>query len=351
MPSSHRSNLFRFMLRMNGGVAPTVLEKSAYLAPVYPHSNRCTPYTSAHASCGPVLSETAFVRFAVHRQLRYTSGVTLLRVPILQFGQFYGYEVGRREVSGLSISERWRLPSSVSAPEHAHENAHFVIALQGRYKFAGLKRSASSDRQLITYTPPGFSHSDGLQTVGKLLTVTFNRERYEQLGQACRLPAGELCVPLAGLWASATRLRSEMLRADPFASLIIDGLCLEIAGSVLRRSTTKHVDSRLFNRIKEMLHNWPEGVPLNLTALSKQADVTNHETVLSFRRHAHCSPGEYLRRLRLERSRERLLGSRQPLTTIAAEAGYADQSAFTKAFTRFAGCSPGAFRRQHGKQR
>jgi AraC family transcriptional regulator len=46
----------------------------------------------------------------------------------------------------------------------------------------------------------------------------------------------------------------------------------------------------------------------------------------------------------MERARQLLLSSTFSLAEVALAVGFSDQSAFTKAFTRMHGCSPGAFR-------
>jgi AraC family transcriptional regulator len=62
-----------------------------------------------------------------------------------------------------------------------------------------------------------------------------------------------------------------------------------------------------------------------------------------FRRSFACSPGEYLRRCRIEKLRELLLRD-LPLAEVALEAGFNDQSAMTTAFRRATGMTPHAFR-------
>ena len=57
------------------------------------------------------------------------------------------------------------------------------------------------------------------------------------------------------------------------------------------------------------------------------------------------TPGEYLRRCRLERARRLMQRSAAPLAEIAAAAGFSDQSHFSNAFRKIFGVSPGAFRR------
>jgi AraC family transcriptional regulator len=68
-----------------------------------------------------------------------------------------------------------------------------------------------------------------------------------------------------------------------------------------------------------------------------------------FRQHFRCSPGEYLRQCRMERVTQLLARKSLPLAEIALQAGFSDQSQLTHAFKRFAGLTPGAFRRTFSK--
>jgi AraC family transcriptional regulator len=57
--------------------------------------------------------------------------------------------------------------------------------------------------------------------------------------------------------------------------------------------------------------------------------------------------GEYVRALRLDWATGQLVDSRKPLAVIAMEAGYADQSHFTRSFRRHTGSTPAEYRRMH----
>jgi AraC family transcriptional regulator len=57
------------------------------------------------------------------------------------------------------------------------------------------------------------------------------------------------------------------------------------------------------------------------------------------------SVGEYVRRERLDWAVAQLTTTDTPVATVAAEAGFADQSHFTRAFKRHTGLTPGRYRR------
>jgi len=64
-----------------------------------------------------------------------------------------------------------------------------------------------------------------------------------------------------------------------------------------------------------------------------------------FRAHEGVTPSEFVRVQRVEWARRQLLRSVDSLAAIALEAGFADQSHFTRCFRRVTGISPGRYRK------
>lgn len=60
-----------------------------------------------------------------------------------------------------------------------------------------------------------------------------------------------------------------------------------------------------------------------------------------------CAPIEYLARWRIALAKDALLSGAKSLDRIADEIGYESASAFSTAFSKRLGCSPGRFARGH----
>jgi AraC family transcriptional regulator len=84
---------------------------------------------------------------------------------------------------------------------------------------------------------------------------------------------------------------------------------------------------------------------LSLDEIASEAGVHPVHLARVFRRHFECTPGDYLRKLRVESACRQLTSSDMPLSEIALSAGFADQSHFTKNFRRLMQMTPGEFRR------
>jgi len=65
-----------------------------------------------------------------------------------------------------------------------------------------------------------------------------------------------------------------------------------------------------------------------------------------FRRELGTTPTAYLSGIRLDYAAHRLLAGEEPVRAIAAELGYGDQYAFSRAFKRRFGRAPAHYRRE-----
>lgn len=124
-------------------------------------------------------------------------------------------------------------------------------------------------------------------------------------------------------------------------SLSLEALGLELLGSLDRRAQphSTRAPGWLFAALELLYDRYRE----NLTIAQIAAGVGVHSVYLArtFRRHFGCTPGEFCRFRRLERSLDLLLSTRLPLAEVALVSGFADQSHFTKTFARCFGLTPG----------
>jgi AraC-like DNA-binding protein len=82
-------------------------------------------------------------------------------------------------------------------------------------------------------------------------------------------------------------------------------------------------------------------------ALARMLGVSEPTLVRWCRRHLGGSPGRYVTERRCARAAELLAHSDQAIEMIAGEVGYADRSAFTRAFRRLFAATPAAYRLAH----
>jgi AraC family transcriptional regulator len=146
----------------------------------------------------------------------------------------------------------------------------------------------------------------------------------------------------------ARRASGELNASDAVAPFALEGLVLELlaAAARVRNPNGSRVGRRRplwLDVARDVLHATPNQ---NLRVGEVAAVVGVHPVHLTrtFRAHYGVSVGAYLRNLRLEQAAHALADSTSTIADIAAQAGFYDQSHFTRTFKRKYGLTPHDFR-------
>jgi AraC family transcriptional regulator len=144
-------------------------------------------------------------------------------------------------------------------------------------------------------------------------------------------------------------LYREFRQTDSASTFAIEGLTLEIVGALLRADATSESGvPRWLARVREQLEDEPSR-HLTVQAIAVDAGVSPVRLSRAFRRTYGESLGAYQRRVRIRHACERLRSPEATLAEIALDAGFTDQSHFSRVFTRLVGVTPGVFRREQGR--
>jgi AraC family transcriptional regulator len=111
----------------------------------------------------------------------------------------------------------------------------------------------------------------------------------------------------------------------------------------MRRQTRLDYEERIEAAVRYVLDHLDE--PIEPRALADHVCFSRFHFHRVFQSLAGETIGDLLRRLRLERSAQRLRLGSAPVTEVALEAGYATPSAFVRAFRSAFGCTPSSMRR------
>lgn len=84
--------------------------------------------------------------------------------------------------------------------------------------------------------------------------------------------------------------------------------------------------------------------PVSVVELARGVSRNPNYVTSAFRRRYGVAPVEYAHRRRVEWTARVLATTEMPLSRIAQEAGFADQSHMTRLFSRYFGITPGAYR-------
>jgi AraC-like DNA-binding protein len=270
----------------------------------------------------------------------------------LEPGSYYGRTERRYGLGGLSLSESV-FPPGLAIPPHEHTCTFFCFLLEGRCTASCGRRTWTGGRWTLALYPAGLAHTNQWHdSGGRVLNVEFAPLWLERLqGRTTVLdhPANHEGGPPVWL---AKRLFEECRRQDDVSPLAVEGLVLEL----LAECSRPHVElpqtqpPRWLDQVHELLQDrFSEN--LSLDEVAAAAGISADHLSRSFRQCHGCTVGEHVRRLRVEFACRQLAASGRPLVEIALNAGFTDQSHFTKTFKRLMGVTPAVFRNLHCRRR
>ncbi|QRG07318.1 helix-turn-helix transcriptional regulator [Xanthobacter dioxanivorans] len=118
----------------------------------------------------------------------------------------------------------------------------------------------------------------------------------------------------------------------------------EFTPASIARDQRRPLDpSRLSRVVAHIEHHLDDDI--SLASLARVACMSAFHFSRSFAAAIGVPPHRYVSQLRLERAKSEIVAGKVPLAEIALRSGFSSQSAFTRAFRRRVGLSPGEYRR------
>lgn len=230
-------------------------------------------------------------------------------------------------------------------PWHAHDGATICLAVRGAFREYGHGRVTICYPSTLKVTPAGEPHWNRFDlgdTRGLLIEVDGSR----------RATLGELAGTLDERWQSdggvaaavAHRVYDEFIQRDSATPLAVEGLLLELLAAVARSAEPRgDPRARWLARARDLIRaGYTE--PITLGGLAAAVGVHPVTLARGFRATYDCTVGEYVRRCRVEHAARELRRGDRPLSEIAFDCGFADQSHLSNVFRRYTGQTPGSYR-------
>ncbi|HEX3455918.1 MAG TPA: AraC family transcriptional regulator [Gaiellaceae bacterium] len=236
----------------------------------------------------------------------------------------------RHRVGSFEVSEAHVRPRH--SGWHAHPHATIAVVLDGDQRKHYRARTTEASQGTVVVTPAEELHQDTFGRDGTALVLVECGYGFEAAASFVDWNA----------FLIARRIERELNLDDAFSRLALEGLALELA-ALAGRGPVARVATGPAREAYELLHERFRETP-TVREVARHVGLNPSHLARSFRETYRESIGECVRRLRVEWAAAKLVSSDVPLARLAVEAGFVDQSHFTRAFKGRFGITPARFR-------
>lgn len=242
-------------------------------------------------------------------------------------------------------------PAAERLPPHIHDRASLAVMLDGSFDLSIVHRMLACEPGSFVTEPAEERHGNILGTRGAhVIVVQPDPTAVAELGVCGRLFEEVHHVRRSPGSGVAWRIAHELRAPDAVTPLAVEGLVLELLALCSRQDrldTGLRRSPRWLTQTRERLHAHFRDPP-RIRELAFAAGVHPDHLARAFRARFGVPIGAYVRRLRLDWAAARLETAELTIVQVALEAGFADQSHFTRAFKRLTGLTPAEYRGRFG---
>ena len=248
-------------------------------------------------------------------------------------------------VAGLVLTETTH-PPNFRLRRHNHELTNIAFVLNGSFTEVLNSRSIDCQPQSLLIKPAGEAHANLYGRQGmRCLLIEVGQHQLDALQPWSQALNQVSYVRSGSLSMLGMRIYKEFRLMDEATPLAIEGLMLELVANLSRQLiiSLEPKRPRWLERARDILeadfHH-----SISLARVAEAVDVHPVHLARVFRKHYDCTPGEYVRRLRIDFACRELSQSDSSLVEIALAAGFAHQAHFSRIFKAQTGMTPSAFR-------
>jgi AraC family transcriptional regulator len=272
----------------------------------------------------------------------------------LPYGVYFGASQVHRELPGFSISLLTPTLRAEDVPLHTHENASFVFVLSGAYLSSADGAAPVSFSPTLIFNPAGTVHRDSFVLAdGRFLAVSISDHSLRVALDWAVLPTAAAAFTSGTGFNTALQFAQQCAAPGPASISTMEAMCWELLSTMsgVCLWPDKRGDSlpSWIGRARELLHDRCSD-SLQIAEMAQQLGVHPVYFARAFRQVFRCTPGEYRMSCRLRDALTLMQNASIPLSEIALNAGFFDQSHFSTAFRKHFGIAPQAYRIQrHGQ--
>lgn len=260
----------------------------------------------------------------------------------LRRGEFFGQTGEILNFDGITITDTEYTLSFVDW--HYHENPYFTFLLQGNMTEGNKKEIYDCSAGTLLYhhwEDPHYNVKPDIFTRGLHIEIT--EEWFEKFQLSKNKIEGSLNIKNPAIKVLMYKIFKEIKLNDDFPDLSVHQLLLSLFNQLSNQKSNSEKKPVWVKQIDEILHErFTE--KLSLIDLSKVLDIHPMHLSRDFQKYFQCNLGEYLRKLRVEKSLK-ILTHFESLSEVALECGFSDQSHFIRCFKENIGITPLKYRK------
>ena len=248
--------------------------------------------------------------------------------------RFFGTHFRKFAVAGFELSlSRASVPKE-ELPEHHHDDAHFIFAIDAGYLSRAFGNGEQGRGLDLIHNPPGTEHRDCFyEPGGRFLSIGVPRAISRSGDAPTRVVgrrANALVSRVVGLCASGSP-----------ADLSIENLALELLGSLEDRDDDDSV--RWIGDADDLIRARAVDQGVTVAALAKELGLHPVYFARAYRASRGQGPAAAIQGRRVQEAAA-MLSHDLALADVAAACGFADQSHLSRAMSKAFGAAPGQLR-------
>jgi AraC family transcriptional regulator len=252
---------------------------------------------------------------------------------------------GASRIEALAVSfgrvTSMRFPAGLQLPPHSHPETNIAVVLAGGWVDGGESPYRECLAPAVVVEPAGEVHANRFGPVETaVLSLSLQAERLgSTVGDVTRR---FLHVRDPYIEILARRAANELELPDDVTPLAVEGAALELVARLARAAGVERRPTWL-EKVRAVLHDrYADSLTLN--EIADAVGIEPDRLARGFRR-AYGEPlGDYLRRIRVNAAARLLETTDEPISQVAGEVGFSDQSHLTRWFGRYYETTPGRYR-------
>ncbi|KQK25140.1 AraC family transcriptional regulator [Chryseobacterium aquaticum] len=261
-----------------------------------------------------------------------------------QKGEFYGQTNTTINLEGITLTDTVYTHDKVDW--HYHKNAYFTFILQGNV-IEGNKKEiyncSAGDLLFHNWQEPHYNIKPKGFTRG--FHIEIEEKWLSELDFKTKDLQGSIKIADPDLKFLLYKIFRETKENESSTLLSIQTLLLETLSKMIHHQ--KNNSQKKPNWVSELnnILNDQFSDSLSLDYLSKQLHIHPVHLSRDFSKYFNSGLGEYIRKIKIQKSLELISQKKLDLTAIAFECGFSDQSHFTRCFKEINGITPSQYRK------